>query len=460
MSILRNLLRILFVVSRYQLLTYNDIKSIPAFISIIFRIIEFIFYPIGLIKKPRTSACTRLASCLESLGPIYVKFGQTLSTRPDLIGHKIAESLQYLQNNLQAFDYKIAQKTMQSEFGMDWHALFTFFDTQPVAAASISQVYKAYLTSGEAVAVKILRPHIHEKYNNDIKLLYFFAKLLPKLFKKFKRLKIIEVVDLFRATMTVELDLRLEAAAMSEMSDNFKNDASVYVPRIYWNMTTHVVMTTEWIDGISIYDKKGLIAAGFELSQISRKIAVLFFNQAYRDGFFHADLHPGNILVKKDYSIVLLDFGIMGRLSDRDRLAIAEILFAFLNRDYKNVANIHLQAGYIPKNSNIELFAQTCRAISEPIMGRPAKEIFIGALLAQLFKVTEDFGMETQPQLLLLQKTMVMVEGIGSSLDSELNMWLLAQDWIKNWAAKNISPEAKLLRAINDRIIKFLEYRQ
>jgi ubiquinone biosynthesis protein len=250
--------------------------------------------------------------------------------------------------------------------------------------------------------------------------------------------------------MKYELDLRLEAASASEMMDNFKGDLSVYVPNIYWQLTSTNIMTTEWVDGTSIYDRNKLIDSGLNPAEVAKQIAIMFFNQAYRDGFFHADLHPGNILVRSDGTIILLDFGIMGRLSEKDRLSIAEILSGFLQRDYKLVAKVHIKANYIPKNTNLDNFAQRCRAVCEPIIGLPIKDISIGNLLAQLFKITEDFGMETQPQLLLLQKTMVVVEGIGQSLDPQINMWILAEPWIKKWAAKNLSPEAKILRFIKE----------
>ena len=256
--------------------------------------------------------------------------------------------------------------------------------------------------------------------------------------------------------MHQELDFTLEAASASEMRDNAKNDDDIIIPKVYWDFTSHDILTTQWIEGISIYDKKALQKAGLDTIDISAKIAVMFFGQAYRDGVFHADLHPGNIFVCKDGRIALVDFGIMGRLPEKDRLAVAEILHAFLKRDYIRVAQIHIDVGYVPANTDLTLFAQNCRAIGEPIVGMSSHEISVGKLLTQLFKMTKTFGMETQPQLLMIQKTTVVVEGIGRMLNPDMNLWKLAEPWIKKWAIKNISPEAKILRMVK-RILQELE---
>lgn len=452
-----NLIRIIFIISKKQIFTYTEDLKLPIKIKTLGYLLQLICYPVGLFIKPKEEFSKRFTACLEELGPIYIKFGQTLSTRPDLTGYKVAESLKYLQDGLPPFSSLLARQIIEKSLGKTIKELFAFFDDIPVAAASISQVHKARLLTGENVAIKILRPEIAIKYNNDIKTLYFLAKLASKLSSKFKRLKLLEVVDVFKKTMHYELDLRLEAASALEMANNFVNDQDIYIPKIYWHLTTQHILTSEWIDGISIYDTENITKQGLVSTQISAKLAVMFFNQAYRDGFFHADLHPGNILVKPDGTIALIDFGIMGRLSERDRIAVAEILFAFLRKDYKSVAKIHLKVGYIPTDTDIDLFAQTCRAVSEPIIGLPVREISIAKLLAQLFQITEDFGMETQPQLLLLQKTMLVVEGIGQSLDQEINMWQLAEPWIKKWAAKNISIEAKILKLIKNMTTKLLD---
>ncbi|CAK6507594.1 2-polyprenylphenol 6-hydroxylase [Rickettsia helvetica] len=461
-----NLIRIFRIISKKQILI--DSRS-PKYFRFIGYILALFFAPVSLIKKSREDYGKRLIDCLSNLGPVYIKFGQTLSTRADLVGAEIADYLRLLQDKLPPFESRVARKLIaslrrdiyvdeaisaskqkiatQSTTARNDALLFSYFDDTPIAAASISQVHKARLVTGEYVAVKILRPDIHKKYNRDIKLLYFLAKIISK-FSKAKRLKPIKVVDKFHETMKFELDLRLEAAAASELTDNMRNDINVIIPKIYWDLTSENILTTEWLDGTSIYDTSLLKEMGLEPAKISKDFAVMFFNQAYRDGFFHADLHAGNILVNKQGKIILLDFGIMGRLKEKDRLAVAESLFGFLKRDYKLVAKVHLRASYIPSNTDLDLFAQSCRAVTEPIVGTPTKNISIGKLLAHLFKITEDFGMEVQPELLLLQKTLIMVEGIGRQLDDNVNMWQLAEPWIKKWAAKNLSPEAKLLRLV------------
>lgn len=461
-----NLIRIFRIISKKRILL--DSRS-PKYLRFIGYILALFFAPSSLITKSREDYGKRLIDCLSDLGPIYIKFGQTLSTRPDLVGAEIAGYLRLLQDKLPPFDGRVARKlitSLQGDIYVDeaisaskqkiaTHSTnacngalpFLHFDDKPVAAASISQVHKAQLATGEYVAVKILRPGIHKKYNRDIRLLYFLAKIISK-FSKAKRLKPIKVVDKFHETMRFELDLRLEAAASSELMDNMRNDINVIIPKIYWDLTSENILTTEWLEGTSIYDTSLLKEMGLEPAKIAQNFAVMFFNQAYRDGFFHADLHAGNILVNKQGKIILLDFGIMGRLKEKDRLAVAESLFGFLNRDYKLVAKVHLRAGYIPSNTDLDLFAQSCRAVTEPIVGTPTKNISIGKLLAHLFKITEDFGMEVQPELLLLQKTLIMVEGIGRQLDGNVNMWQLAEPWIKKWVVKNLSPEAKLLRLV------------
>jgi len=396
----------------------------------------------GQVNKLGTS----LASFFKSLGPIYIKFGQTLSTRPDLIGEDVALALRDLQDKLEPFSSNIARSKIEKYTGQKICDIFDEFEDKPVAAASIAQVHRARLKSGQQVAIKLLRPDIFHKYNQDIRFLEYLAHLLTKFTKKAKRLKPVEVIAVFKESMMMELNLQLEAAAASRIYDNFISDEMLYIPKIYWQFTSQKMITLEWIDGVSIYDLKKIRSMGLNPRELARKISVIFFNQAFRDGFFHADLHPGNILVRPDGRIALVDFGIIGILPEEDRLAIAEILYAFITRDYSLVAEVHHRAGYIPKDTNLELFAQSCRAIAEPILGLSAKDISIGNLLAQLFQVTENFGMETQSQLLFLQKTMVVVEGIGKALDKNINMWQLAEPWIKEWAENNISAKAKIIR--------------
>ncbi|HJD67706.1 MAG TPA: 2-polyprenylphenol 6-hydroxylase [Rickettsia endosymbiont of Bembidion lapponicum] len=474
-----NLLRIFHIISKKQILTNTDDVKIPVYLKFIGYILALFFAPLSLFRKSKEDYGKRLIDTLSSLGPIYIKFGQTLSTRPDLVGIQIADYLRLLQDKLPPFDSKVARwmvtslrgdiyvdeaisaskkkiATQSSTVSHDAPLPFLHFNDSPIAAASISQVHKAQLATGDYVAVKILRPDIHKKYNRDIRLLYFLAKIASK-FSKAKRLKPLKVVDKFHETMKFELDLRLEAAAASELADNMQKDHNVIIPKIYWDLTSENILTTQWLDGTSIYDTLLLKEMDLEPAKIAQNFAVMFFNQAYRDGFFHADLHPGNILVDKQGRLILLDFGIMGRLKEKDRLAIAESLFGFLSRDYKLVAKVHLRAGYVPINTDLDLFAQSCRAVTEPVVGTPTKNISVGKLLAHLFKITEDFGMEVQPDLLLLQKTLIMVEGIGRQLDENVNMWQLAEPWIKKWAIKNLSPEAKILRLVKHHLEKLYD---
>jgi len=414
--------------------------------------LSFILAPVNSIKfflkrkKTTSVSYLDLHDCLKSLGPIFIKFGQTISTRPDIIGEELAFRLKLLQDRLEPFPFQEVEAIITAEFGIMPEQLFLEFSKEPVAAASIAQVHKAKLKTGQNVAVKILRPNIAERYQKDIKLLYFLGRLVAKLLPQTQRLRPYETVKIFEDTMHQELNLMREAAACSELKSNFKNEYNVVIPEIYWDYCSEGVLTTQWINGISIYDTAGIDKFKLDRREIAKKLGVIFFNQAYRDGYFHADLHPGNILVQPDGKLALLDFGIMGRLHERDRLAIAEILYAFLNGDYKRVAEIHLKVHYVPSGTDIMAFAQACRAVAEPTLAKKGGHFSVAKLLGRLLKITEEFGMKAQPQLILLQKTMVVVEGIGQLLDPEVNMWLLAEPWIRKWAAKNITPEAKILR--------------
>lgn len=452
-----SLLKILYIVNKYQLLIHNENIISKRYLRIIFKIIAFLFYPnpLNYIKKPSKSFATRLTNCIQSLGPIYIKFAQTLATREDILGQVICKHLQLLQDKIPPTHIDDITTIIKKDLGISVFKEFKEFNRSPIAAASIAQVYKAQLINDKYVAIKVLRPNIHERYNTDIKLLYSIAKCITFLFPKYQRLNLIKIVDLFHNVMLKELDLTLEAAAIDEMKNHTEVDEGVYIPKVYWNMVSSNILVTEWIDGMPIYDKKSLIANNIDLKLIAQKISVMFFNQAYKRGYFHADLHHGNILVTYDSNIALIDFGIMGRLYEKDRLAIAEILFSFLKRDYYNVAKLHLKVGYIPPNTNLYDFAQSCRAVHE--ISYSNNKISAGKLLSQLFKITEDFGMPTQPQLLLLQKTMVSVEGLGSFLDSDNNIWELAEPWIHKWAIKNITPEAKILRFIKNTVDKLLD---
>lgn len=387
-----------------------------------------------------------LVRALQELGPIYIKFGQTLSSRPDLIGEQIAQDLFILQDKLSPFPSYIAVSTIEKELGKSVDQIFDDFTPEPVAAASIAQVHKAILQNGDIVAVKILRPNIEEEYRKNIEALYSLSSIAKHLVpEQYKRFKAKELIDLFDDYMKMELNLLMEASCCDEMKYNCAGD-EIVIPNVYWELSSKRVLTTSWIDGISIYDTKKIIELGLDGKELSKKLAITFFNQAYRDGFFHADLHPGNVLITKEGKIALVDFGIVGRLSDKDRFAIAEIFHAIFRKDYVEVAKIHIRVSYIPEDTNIFLFAQYCRAFCEPIANLPLKDISMGLLLEKLLKMTSEFNMHPQHQLFLLQKTMIVLEGIGKSLYPDINMWRLSEPWIKKWAAKNISPEAQFLR--------------
>jgi len=394
----------------------------------------------------------RLAAALQAMGPSFIKLGQALSTRADLIGEEVATDLSSLQDRLPPFPAAAARRAIESELGRPVGELYSAFDDTPVAAASIAQVHFAVTTAGEDVAVKILRPGIALAFARDLDLFFWLAHLIERVQPSLRRLKPVEVVDTLAKLVRLEMDLRFEAAGASELRENFADDPTFRVPRIDWLRTSRQVLTLERVGGIRVDDRAALLAAGHDLRAIMANAADAFFNQVFRDGFFHADLHPGNLFIDATGAIVVVDFGIMGRLDRKTRYYLADMLLAFLTGDYRRVAEVHFEAGYVPARQSLDAFAQACRSIGEPILGRPMHEISLGRLLAQLFQVTEQFQMETQPQLLLLQKTMVLAEGVGRILDPTVNMWSLARPLIEDWMRENRGPEARLRDAAADTI--------
>ena len=414
----------------------DDLEISPA-LSIICRIFT--------TKKPNKRKGQRLASAIEQLGPTFIKLGQALSTRSDLIGEEIADDLGGLRDNLPPFPTTIARKTIEDEFGKKIDDLFSEFDDKPIAAASIAQVHKATTKGGKKVAVKILRPDIEQAFAKDLELFFWIAEIVERRFHGLRRLKPMEVVKTFKETVFFELDLRFEAAAASEMADNLqKHEAGLSVPAVEWLLTSKRVLTADWVDGIAFSNIEAIRASGFDQNIILEKAAKSLFAQVFKDGFFHADLHPGNLFLAKDGNLVAVDFGIMGRLDISSRIYIAGILRGFLNEDYASVADIHFDAGYIPRTKSREAFIQVCMATARPIIGKPLNEISIGKLLGQMFSVAIEFEMEVQPQLLLMQKTMMVAEGVGRMLNPNLNMWELATPLIEEWASEQFGVKGKL----------------
>jgi ubiquinone biosynthesis protein len=392
----------------------------------------------------------RLAAALQEMGPSFIKLGQALSTRADLLSESVATDLARLQDHLPPFPGAEARRTIELELGRPIEALFTSFDDVPIAAASIAQVHFAVTTDGREVAVKVLRPGIEDAFARDLDLFYWMAELVERTQPRFRRLKPVESVKAFADVVRVEMDLRMEAAAAEELGENFRDDPGYRAPTIDWDRTAQRVLTLERVDGIPIGDRDAIVAAGHDPDVIMKKCAEAFFYQVFRDGFFHADMHGGNAFVDRAGHIVPVDFGIMGRVDEDTRGYLAELLVGFLRRDYRAVAEVQFRAGYVPSHQSVEMFAQACRSIGEPIFGRPSHEVSIARLLAHLLRVTEQFEMTVQPQLLLLQKTMLMAEGMGTRLNPKLNIWELARPLIEEWMRTHFGPRATVGRAVAD----------
>jgi ubiquinone biosynthesis protein len=429
-----------FVFAREGVLSLVDTRPLPVPARALVRLGR-------LIERPTAKdGSGRLSAALTRLGPTYVKLGQFLATRPDVVGQGIARDLESLQDKMAPFPQADAEATVAAAFGQPVSATFASFGP-PVAAASIAQVHKAQIDSVDGrkpMAVKVLRPGVERRLRSELESFFFAARKAEARSLEAQRLRLVEVVATLARSVAIEMDFRLEAAALSEMAENTRDDADFRVPTVDWNRTARDVLTLEWIDGTPLNDQAGLIVASHDLPALGRRVIQTFLRHALRDGFFHADMHPGNLFVDRDGRLVAVDFGIMGRLGPKERRFLAEILYGFITRDYHRVAQVHFDAGYVPPHHSVDNFAQAIRAIGEPIHNRTAEEISMAKLLQLLFEVTGLFDMRTRPELLLLQKTMVVVEGVGRGFDPRLDMWKTAEPVVREWIERNLGPAGRL----------------
>ncbi len=403
------------------------------------RALFFVRRPKKREKGTKKSSSAPLSDALMRLGPTYIKLGQFLAVRPDIVGVELAQDLAHLHDKVPPFSQKEAEAEIENNFGKNINALFSEFG-QSIAAASIAQVHQARDLSGRHVAVKVLRPGIKKKFLKDLESFFWLAEKVEKHHAGADRLRPTAVLESLQTTTLYEMNLRMEAAAISEMIENSADMADLYIPRPDWQRISEQVLTTEWVEGIAINDVAALQKAGHNLPQLAKRLLTIFLTQALEHGFFHADFHPGNLFVRDDGRIAMVDFGIVGRLEKKDRQAMAWILQGLTNGDYLAAAREHIYAGYVPKNTDAATFAQALRAIGEPILDKTAQDISMGELLWQLFATAENFQMRTQPQLLLLQKTMVSAEGLARRLDPELNIWDIAASALGTWQKHEFAP--------------------
>jgi len=424
--------------------TINQIHEIPLPVNLFFS-----FISIGSDKNhlnSKASAGGKLCVALQEMGTTFIKLGQFLATRPDIIGEEMSKDLEKLQDKVPAFDIYEAKKIIKKEIGeKQFNNIIEI--SEPIAAASIAQVHIAKIKNENQenqVAVKILRPDIEKLFNEELDALMLFAYIVENTISKAKRLKLVEVVHLLREITNIEMDLRFEAAAANELYENTLHDRGFNVPKIYWNYTTKKILTLDKVEGISIREHDKLKDIGVDLKKLAENLIQHFLKQAVRDGFFHGDMHQGNLFVDNKGNIIPVDFGIMGRLDKNNRKFLAEILYGFIKRDYVKVAEVHFQAGLVPQDASRDEFAQALRSVGEPIFGQTIKDISGGNLLAQLFEITEKFNMATQPSLLLLQKNMVVVEGVARKLFPETNIWEVSRPVLENWLKNIKSPKSTI----------------
>ena len=406
----------------------------------LFRPVRFLMYlsPWRWFRREKLSRGARIRRTLEDLGPIFIKFGQIMSTRRDLLPDDIADELAELQDNVPPFPGVEAIAIVEETFGKPVSELFARFDEEPFASASIAQVHGAQLIDGREVVVKVVRPNIEKSIRRDLELMYSFAGLAERFWADGHRLRPKEVVAEFDKTIIDELDLSREAASASLLKRNFAGSNLLYVPEVHWSLIAKSVMVMERISGTPVSDTKSLRENGVDLKKLAEDGVEIFFTQVFRDNFFHADMHPGNIFVEPDGRYVAVDFGIMGTLSEADQHYLAGNFLAFFHRDYHRVAELHVESGWVPEGTRIEEFEAAIRTVCEPIFERPLKDISFGHLLLRLFQTARRFDMEIQPQLVLLQKTLLNIEGLGRQLYPELDLWQTAKPYLERWMSEQI----------------------
>lgn len=437
-----NLLRLGAGLKRYGALeALKGVDVIPPGLLRYLRVATaFIPQKSGLPKDPGL----RLAQAFDAMGPAYIKLGQSLATRSDIMTTDLTKGLATLQDQLPPFGEDKVKALLFQEFGKSFTDLFDSFDPVPVAAASIAQVHKARTSDGRDVAIKLLRPGIEDRFNRDLDLFDWLAVKAERYSLEARRLKTVQIAQTVRETVEREMDLRLEAANADELARTMIGESGYHVPSIDFERSTRRVLTLEWINGTKLTQRDQLVAEGHNLTLLAHNLVTSFLLQALRDGYFHADLHQGNFLVQPCGTLVAVDFGIMGRLGRKERFFLAESLYGMILRDYRRVAEVHFEVGYVSHEHDIDAFASALKLIGDPIMDKPIDEISAAKLLAQLFATTERFGMQTQPQLLLLQRAMVMAEGLALYLDPGANMWTIARPTLEMWMRDNLSPEVKL----------------
>jgi len=434
-------LKIGYIFIRFRLDTFFDALHLPWYLKIL-----FYFMPWRYLVPAKAPRGERLRLALESLGPVFIKFGQVLSTRRDLLPLDVADELKFLQDRVPAFSSDQALSIIETALGKPIEQIFAEFDPQPLASASVAQVHKTRLFSGEQAVVKIIRPGIDKTIKKDVALLFTLAHLIESMWSEGKRLHLVEVVGEYELSLADELDLRKEAANASQLRRNFDQSDILYIPEIYWDYTRKNVLVMEEISGIPVADIEQLNEHNVNMKLLAERGVEIIFTQVFRDSFFHADMHPGNIFVSpengSDPKYIAVDFGIVGSLTLEDQSYLARNLLAFFTRDYRQVAQLHIDSGWVPSSTNVTAFETAIRSVCEPIFEKPLKDISFGQVLLGLFQTARRFNMEVQPQLVLLQKTLLNIEGLGRQLYPELDLWQTGKPYLEEWMKERVGPKA------------------